>query len=78
MECILAMELFTLSRENPSKLDKWRENYAALVVSLACLYSVINSWGNNWILTGVLGLGVLVCGTIGVFDIKRAIHNRKK
>ena len=72
------MELIFLSNEAPSKLDKWREKYAALVVALACLYGVIDSWGSNWILTGILSLGVLICGTIGVFDIKRAIYNRKK
>lgn len=55
----------------------WREKYGALIIALSCLLSAIASWGNNWILTGVLILGVLTCGTIGLFDMKRAIKNRK-
>jgi len=60
-----------LRNENPSKLEKWRGKYGALIIALTCLCSVIISWGNNWILTGILGLGVLFCGTIGIFDIRR-------
>ncbi|MFC3039682.1 hypothetical protein ACFOGI_05405 [Virgibacillus xinjiangensis] len=67
-----------MDKGNPSKLEKWREKYAALVVASTCFISLINSWGNNWVLTGILGLGVLVCGTIGVFDIKRAIQTRNR
>lgn len=67
-----------MSIENTSKLAKWREKYAALAVALACLYSLIDSWGKNTILTSILGLGVLVCGTIAFFDLKRAIHNRRE
>lgn len=67
-----------MSNENPSKLDKWREKYATSVVALGCLYSLITNWGNNWLLTGFLGLGVLTCGTIGIFDIKRAITKKQK
>lgn len=55
--------------ENPSRLDKWRGKYGALVVTLLCLYSLITNWGDNWILVGFFGLGVLICGTIGVFDV---------
>lgn len=75
---ISAMELVTLSNENTSKLAKWREKYAALAVAFACLYSLIDSWGKNWILTSILGLGVLFCGTMAFFDIKRVIHNRRE
>ncbi len=57
---------------NLSKLDKWRAKYGALAIALTCLISAINSWGDNWILTSVLLLGVLVCGTISYFDIKRS------
>lgn len=72
------MGLVILSNRNTSKLEKWRDKYAALVVALACLYSLIDSWGKNWFITSILGLGVLVCGTIAFFNIKRAIHNRGK
>ncbi len=54
-----------------SKLDKWRAKYGALAIALSCLISAINSWGDNWILTSVLLLGVLICGMISFFDIKR-------
>jgi hypothetical protein len=42
-----------------------------LAIALSCLLTAINSWGQNWILTSVLGLGALVCGIIGFFDMKR-------
>lgn len=70
------MELNILSDGNPTKLEKWRVNYGAIVIALCCLCSLIISWGNNWILTGFLGLGVLVCGTIGIFDIKQSITKK--
>ena len=57
---------------NLSKLDKWREKYGAIAIALSCLISAITSWGDHWILTGVLLLGVLVCGMIGFFDMKRS------
>ncbi|WP_226376911.1 hypothetical protein [Oceanobacillus halotolerans] len=60
-----------MSDEKNSKLGKWQAKYGALVIALSCLCSAIITWGNNWILTSVLGLGVLICGTIGIFDIKR-------
>lgn len=62
---------------NPSKLDRWRAKYGAIVIALTCLLSLINGWGNSWILTAILGLGVLVCGTIGVFDIKLAMNEKR-
>ncbi|MDF2038470.1 hypothetical protein P2R12_16040 [Cytobacillus oceanisediminis] len=67
-----------MSNDNHSKLEKWRAKYGVLVIALGCLFSVINSWGNNWILTGILGLSVLICGTIGIFDIKRAITEKNR
>lgn len=66
-----------MSYKSPSKLNKWRAKYGALAVALGCLYSLVMNWGNNWVLTGILGLGVFVCGTAGIFDIRRAIHNKK-
>ncbi|WP_413364406.1 hypothetical protein [Lysinibacillus sp. 3P01SB] len=56
------------------KLEKWRAKYGATITAAACLYSVIVSWGDNWFLTVLLGLGVFVCGTIGFFDIKRTLR----
>ncbi|MBG9449300.1 hypothetical protein ABE67_08190 [Cytobacillus firmus] len=61
-----------LSNKNHSILDKWRAKYGAIVIAFSCLVSLISSWGKNWILTGVLGLGVFLCGAIGFFDIRRA------
>ncbi|MDR7075815.1 hypothetical protein J2Y03_000803 [Neobacillus niacini] len=67
-----------MSNEKSPKLKKWRANYAATVTALACLYSVVVSWGDNWFLTVILALGVLVCGTIGIFDIKRTLNENTK
>ncbi|MFD2043686.1 hypothetical protein ACFSTA_04765 [Ornithinibacillus salinisoli] len=66
-----------MSNENSSILVKWRSKYGGLVIALSCLCSVIISWGNNWILTGILGIGVLICGTIGIFDIKRTVTEKR-
>jgi hypothetical protein len=64
-----------LSNLKTSKLEKWRAKYAALAVAIGCLYSVVVSWGDNWFMTALLSLGVLVCGTIGFFDLKRFLKN---
>ncbi|TYS01331.1 hypothetical protein FZC84_01335 [Rossellomorea vietnamensis] len=55
-----------------SRLNSWREKYASFVIALVCLYSAYVSWGGNWVLTGVLAAGVIVCGSIGIYDIKRS------
>ncbi|MGP4070335.1 hypothetical protein [Halobacillus sp. B29] len=65
-----------MENQRLSKLDRWREEYGALVIALACLYSAISSWGQNWILTSVLVFGTFVCGTFGFFDIKRAFKEK--
>ncbi|WP_456279392.1 hypothetical protein [Bacillus sp. AK128] len=67
-----------LSNDNQSKLEQWRSKYAAIATAITCLCTVIMSWGNNWILTGILGLGVVVCGTMGFFDIKRSKEEKNK
>ncbi|MCM3245677.1 hypothetical protein M3598_23315 [Cytobacillus oceanisediminis] len=51
----------------PSIIKILRAKYAALIIALACLYSVVVSWE----FTVFLGLGVLVCGLMSYFDIKR-------
>ncbi|MGE7023731.1 hypothetical protein [Solibacillus cecembensis] len=60
-----------MSNKNNSKLEKWRNNYAALVVAISCLCSVVVSWGENWFMSALLSVGVIICGTIGFFDLKR-------
>ncbi|MCS0824779.1 hypothetical protein NX029_12425 [Cytobacillus firmus] len=55
----------------PSIIQRLRAKYAALITTLACLYSVVVSWGENWFFTVLFGLGVLVCGLMSYFDIKR-------
>ncbi|AND43209.1 MAG: hypothetical protein ACQEXE_26825 [Bacillota bacterium] len=55
----------------PSIIKILRAKYAALIIALACLYSVVVSWEENWFFTVFLGLGVLVCGLMSYFDIKR-------
>lgn len=67
-----------MSNESASKLEKWRSKYAALVIALGCLYSVIIGWGEHWILTSILGLGVIVCGVIVFFDIMRFKTSKAK
>jgi len=62
-----------LSNKKNSKLEKWRKNYAAVAVAIGCLYSVIVSWGDNWFMSALLSLGVIICGTIGFFDLKRIL-----
>ncbi|XQY92890.1 hypothetical protein ACNRWW_05595 [Metabacillus sp. HB246100] len=60
-----------MSNANSSKVEKSRMKYSALITTLVCLYSVVISWGHNWILTSILGLGVIVCGTIAILDWKK-------
>ena len=62
-----------MSNKKNSKLEKWRENHAALAVALGCLYSVVISWGDNWFMSALLSLGVIICGTISFFDLKRIL-----
>lgn len=62
-----------IERKRSTKLGKWRTKYGTIVIALSCFGGLVISWGINWILTGILVLGVLICGTIGIFDIKRSI-----
>ena len=59
-----------------SKLEKWRAKYASLAVALGCLYSVVASWGENWFMTALLSAGVIICGTIAFFDLKRIFKKK--
>nr|WP_152023723.1 hypothetical protein [Oceanobacillus iheyensis] len=65
-----------MSNENTTKLEKWRAKYGALAIALSCLCTMISIWESNWFLTGFLGLGVFVCGSIGIFDIKRSMAEK--
>ena len=62
--------------KNSSKLEKWRKKFAAIIVAIGCLYSAIISWGDSLFMTILLMAGVLICGTIGFFDLKRAYQKR--
>ncbi|MCA1060418.1 hypothetical protein LCL96_15885 [Rossellomorea aquimaris] len=64
-----------LANNESSKPAKWSAKYGSLVIAISCLLTTITSWGENWILTIVLGLGVLTCGTISIFDIKKNIND---
>lgn len=65
-----------MTSKTSNRLDKWRAKYGAIVIAFTCLVTSIMTWGNNWILTGVLGVGVLVCGIIGVYDLKQATNEK--
>ncbi|WP_226669787.1 hypothetical protein [Metabacillus litoralis] len=62
--------------DRSSRLARWREKYGSVAIALCCLCSAIITWGNNWVLTGILVLGVLVCGAIGVFGMKQALKKK--
>ena len=62
-----------MSNKRNVKLEKWRKNYAALAVAIGCLYSVVVSWGDNWFMSALLSLGVIICGAISFFDLKRIL-----
>ncbi|WP_223701058.1 UbiA prenyltransferase family protein [Sutcliffiella deserti] len=70
---LVASNFFKVSKDNSGE---WREKYGALLVAVSCLSSAIVTWGNNWILTGILVLGVLVCGTMGIYEVKDARTKR--
>ncbi|PIC56470.1 hypothetical protein CSV80_14585 [Sporosarcina sp. P12(2017)] len=57
--------------KNPSKSYKWREKYGAFITASVCLYCLLINWGHNWFLEGFFGIGVLICGAIGVSDVKK-------
>ena len=66
-----------MSNKKNSKLEKWRKNYASVAVSIVCLCSLIISWGDNWFMSALLSLGVITCGMIGFFDLKRMLKKDK-
>lgn len=46
------------------------EKYRGFIIAVACLITAINSWGNHWVMTGILVIGVIICSLIGISDIK--------
>lgn len=46
--------------------------YRAFVISLVCLISVITSWGDSGVLTGILIAGFVICPLIGISDLKES------
>jgi hypothetical protein len=61
-----------ISSKEPSKLNRWSGKYSSFPIALVCLYSAYVSWGDNWVLTVVLVLGVIVCGAMGISAMKRS------
>lgn len=66
----------TLEEKKQSKLEKWRKKYGSLAVALGCLYSLIVTWGEGWFFTAIMILGVCICGTFAIFDLKNSTYNR--
>jgi len=60
-----------LRNKKNSKLEEWRKNYAALAIAISCLFTLVVRWGDNWCISALLSLGVIICATIGFFDLKR-------
>ncbi|MEK4093597.1 hypothetical protein [Viridibacillus sp. FSL H8-0110] len=63
-------------RKKQSKLEKWRTKYGSLAVALGCLYSLIVTWGEGWFFTAIMILGVFICGSFAIFDLKNSTYNR--
>ena len=55
-----------------SKLEKWRKKYASSVIALGCLYSLLVSWGEGWFFSVIMILGILVCGSFAICDVKKS------
>lgn len=43
-----------MANNKQTKFEKWRQNSAALVIALLCLFTAVINWDENWIMTGVL------------------------
>ena len=48
------------------------------MTALSCLAGVVVSWGDHWILTGILGAGVFICGMFAFLDIRNIEHRGNK
>ncbi|GGD09807.1 hypothetical protein GCM10011389_16640 [Pontibacillus salipaludis] len=67
-----------MSLDGSSTSSTFREVYRALVIALSCLCTAIITWLDNWILSCILVLGALICGSIGVVGLIRMITNKHK
>ena len=65
----------TLGDKKQSKLEKWRTKYASSVIALGCLYSLIVTWGEGWLFTAIMILGIFICGSFAIFDLKKQQQN---
>lgn len=65
-----------MQEQKQTRLEAFREKYAALLVTLACLYTVIETWGEGWFFTILLSFGVLICGTFAFFSFKSRIKSK--
>ena len=50
---------------------RWWSYVAPIAIAISCFCTLIVTWGNNWFMSGILMLGVIVCGTIGYGDMKQ-------
>lgn len=66
-----------MTENKASKLEGWRETYGPLAVALGCLYSAMANWGTNWGWTIFFTFGVIICGTMGFFSIRRVRRTKK-
>lgn len=48
------------------------EKYRGFITAFSCLIGLISSWGNNWVLTGIMVAGVIISPLIGISDLKKA------
>ena len=62
----------TLGDNKQSKLEKWRKKYASSVIALGCLYSLLVSWGEGWFFSVIMILGILICGSFAICDVKNS------
>lgn len=48
------------------------EKYRSFIIAFNCLIVLINSWGNNGVLTWIMVAGLIICPLIGISDLKQA------
>ncbi|WP_010304682.1 hypothetical protein [Kurthia senegalensis] len=57
-------------------LERWRNDYFAIVVIIGCAYGFITSWEQHKLLAIMLFIGFIVCRTFAFFDVKRMWKKR--
>ena len=53
------------------------EKYGAFATAAVCLISVIKSWGNNGVSTGILVAGAIICPLIGISNLKEGKERKR-